>query len=73
MMKYKIEDQETIHIRQQIAYEYRDEEEILFWELQHRFVDYNKRNTTDPIEYMTNLDLKEFRKELGTKALLQSV
>ena len=73
MKKFKIEDLDTIHIRKQIAYEYRDEEEILFWELQHRIVDYNKRNTSDPVEYMTNSDLKEFKKELGRKALLQSV
>ena len=67
MKKFKIEDLETISTRKQIAYEWRDKKEILFWELQTRFYDYNKRNTKDPIKYITNKDLKEFKNEILLK------
>jgi hypothetical protein len=68
MKKFKVEDQETINIRKQIAYDYRNEADIAFWELQSRFIDYNERNPQDQIEFITQQDLKEWKdhlKQLG--------
>ena len=64
MQEFKVEDQSTINMGKQLAYDYKNKVEILFWELQDRFSDYNQRNPEDQIEYITNNDIKEFKASL---------
>ena len=61
MKKFKVEDQMTIDIRKQLAYEHADQKGIIFWELQDKFSKFNSRNSSgDQKEFITTNDIREF-------------